>query len=545
MKYFNFKRYKFSTILKNLNILVSDFLNNFKYFTLKVFNYRKFFKYTDIIRLNFKKDIKYFSFKRSISYLLPKKILKSNNVLTIHLPAAIIFFGILYLLIPTFYNYDKSMIENIICKNNNIKCSLEGSISYRFYPTPRLKIKNVVINDYYKKENIFITAEKVIIKLSFKNLLAKEKHKFKKIELYNFKNYLDLRNFKKYINFKKVEIDYLPIIFKQGEIILFDEKNYVATISNVSLKIKFIKDFIKFNLKGKFLNSDILLDLKNQKLENKTSTDLLVKMKKLNFIAKINYSSEENDEKIKNGNFSFKKDKNKVTGIFNYDENKLEIKKSNIRNTFLDGKLEGLIDFFPYFNFDIDINLSSLNFTKVHNYISNLNETNKKKLFKINKKINGKLNLSTDKIYSKYNLIQSLESRLKFNNGNILIDQFLINLGKLGAADMLGVIDNSKKFTNLKFESNVFIDNSKKFLSKFNIYNVDEIQPNFFISGNFNLENLNASFYEISDDQPFSIDEINFIESEFNDLLLHDGYRSLFYFPDFKEFVKSISNADD
>ena len=545
MKYFNFKRYKFSTILKNLNILVSDFLNNFKYFTLKVFNYRKFFKYTDIIRLNFKKDIKYFSFKRSISYLLPKKILKSNNVLTIHLPAAIIFFGILYLLIPTFYNYDKSMIENIICKNNNIKCSLEGSISYRFYPTPRLKIKNVVINDYYKKKNIFITAEKVIIKLSFKNLLAKEKHKFKKIELYNFKNYLDLRNFKKYINFKKVEIDYLPIIFKQGEIILFDEKNYVATISNVSLKIKFIKDFIKFNLKGKFLNSDILLDLKNQKLENKTSTDLLVKMKKLNFIAKINYSSEENDEKIKNGNFSFKKDKNKVTGIFNYDENKLEIKKSNIRNTFLDGKLEGLIDFFPYFNFDIDINLSSLNFTKVHNYISNLNETNKKKLFKINKKINGKLNLSTDKIYSKYNLIQSLESRLKFNNGNILIDQFLINLGKLGAADMLGVIDNSKKFTNLKFESNVFIDNSKKFLSKFNIYNVDEIQPNFFISGNFNLENLNASFYEISDDQPFSIDEINFIESEFNDLLLHDGYRSLFYFPDFKEFVKSISNADD
>ena len=159
MKYFNFKRYKFSTILKNLNILVSDFLNNFKYFTLKVFNYRKFFKYTDIIRLNFKKDIKYFSFKRSISYLLPKKILKSNNVLTIHLPAAIIFFGILYLLIPTFYNYDKSMIENIICKNNNIKCSLEGSISYRFYPTPRLKIKNVVINDYYKKK-IFLLRQK-------------------------------------------------------------------------------------------------------------------------------------------------------------------------------------------------------------------------------------------------------------------------------------------------------------------------------------------------------------------------------------------------
>ena len=36
---------------------------------------------------------------------------------------------------------------------------------------------------------------------------------------------------------------------------------------------------------------------------------------------------------------------------------------------------------------------------------------------------------------------------------------------------MLGTINNDKKFTNFKFESNIFVDNQKKFLSKFGIYN--------------------------------------------------------------------------
>ena len=47
----------------------------------------------------------------------------------------------------------------------------------------------------------------------------------------------------------------------------------------------------------------------------------------------------------------------------------------------------------------------------------------------------------------------------EFNNGNLLIDQFLFNLDKLGAADLTGEINNDEKFSNLKFESNIFVDN--------------------------------------------------------------------------------------
>ena len=37
-------------------------------------------------------------------------------------------------------------------------------------------------------------------------------------------------------------------------------------------------------------------------------------------------------------------------------------------------------------------------------------------------------------------------------------------------------------------------------------------------------------------------EDVNFIEEEFNDLMLKDGYKNLFSFPKFVEFVKSITD---
>ena len=64
---------------------------------------------------------------------------------------------------------------------------------------------------------------------------------------------------------------------------------------------------------------------------------------------------------------------------------------------------------------------------------------------------------------------------------------------------------------------------------------------NIFISGFFDFQNLRSAFYEISDDEKLTNEDINFIEKEFNDFMLSDGYKNLFYFPKFKEFVKSIT----
>ena len=51
-----------------------------------------------------------------------------------------------------------------------------------------------------------------------------------------------------------------------------------------------------------------------------------------------------------------------------------------------------------------------------------------------------------------------------------------------------------KKLHNFKFESNVFVDNEKKFLSKFGIYKKKKIHLSLFISGNFDLDNIKNDF---------------------------------------------------
>lgn len=553
MKYINIKRYKFSTILKNCNTLIvknfntlgNNFLKIFESIDLKKYDLKKINKYLDIRSYNFTKITKYFDPRTYTISRIGKIKFISSKFLVFHLPASIIFFGLLYVVIPTFYNYDKSNIERVICKNQNIECLIRGEVNYSFYPTPRIRIKDLIINDLLEKKNTILTVERAAIKLSVKNLLAKEKHKFKSIQLNNFKINFNLKNLKKYKNIFTMKINLIPITFTKGQIIFFDEEDYVATINEANFNIKFIQDSIESILNGKFLDDNIYINLNSHKVDNKVSTDIILKMSDMNFLIKANLINSDKDKNITNGNILIKKGKNRITAVFDYKDNEFIINKSNLRNTFLDGKLEGKITLLPYFDFNLDLNLNSINFTKLYNYFLALDKNNQKNIFNINNKINGKLNLSSDRIYSNYNLVKSLESRIKFYNGNISIEQFLLNFGKLGAADMLGTIHNDKKFTNFKFESNVFIDNQKKFLSKFGIYNKQNIHSNLFISGNFDFKNTRISFYEISNDKKSSSEDINYIEKEFNDLMLENGYEQLFHFSKFKEFIKSITSENN
>ena len=588
MKYFNIKRNKFSTIFKNINfkryerILANvaefvifiieyvfsriyrnfnyirhhflktynkidfkkyNFSRIYRYIEIRRYNFSKIFKFVDLKRLNFNKAYKYFDIRRLDFYKKSKKIILINyKYLSIYFVAFVIFIGLVYLIIPTFYSYDKSKIEKAICKNKNIECLIRGEVNYSFYPTPRIKIKDLVINDLLEKKNTLLIAKSVAIKLSIKNLLMKKKQNFKEIELNNFNTNIDLKNLKKYINIFTKKINFIPVTFTRGKIIFFDEKNYVATINDTDLDLIIQEDSKEAKLRGKFLNDNIYINFSRKKINNKLSTDIILKISNLNLLTKANYINSKNDKNILNGNILIKKDSHRFVGVFDYKNNEITINKSNLKNIFLNGKLEGKIKILPYFNFDLDLSLNSINFTKLYNHFLNLDDKNQKNLFRINRKINGKLGLSSDKIYSKYNLVKSFESRIKFHNGNILVEQFLLNLGKLGAADISGTINNDKKFTNFKYESNLFIDNQKKFLSKFGIYNKKSIPSSLFVSGNFDLQNIRSSFYEISDNEKLGNEDVNFIEEEFNDFMLTDGYENLFRFPKFVEFVKSITS---
>ena len=95
-----------------------------------------------------------------------------------------------------FFNYDKSKLENTICKNLNIECSIQGKINYSFLPSPRIKIKDLIIQDFVDKKKTFGKIENVVIKLSLYNLSNKSKLNFTKIELQNAEINFDLSNLK-------------------------------------------------------------------------------------------------------------------------------------------------------------------------------------------------------------------------------------------------------------------------------------------------------------------------------------------------------------
>ena len=567
MKFGDFKIFKFSTVAKKI-IRIREYysrifkkIKNIPFYivdntvdSLKITISRikkisgfgvssllKIFEFADIRKWDLKKFLKYLNIRRYSFFDLKKISFSSYKSLPTYFIVFLIFFGLVYVSIPLFYKYNKADIEKAVCEKNKINCLIRGKVNYSFYPTPRIKIKDLVIKDFYNKNKILATVEQVDVKIAFKNLLNKKYQILKKVELKNAEINFDVKNLKKYGRYFVNEIRYIPTKFSGGKISFYDENNYIASIYEINLNLIFKENSKEALLKGKFLGDSIYINLENEKSENKYLTNLVLKMSNLNFLTKANFVNTTKDEDPINGNILLKKNKQRFVGEFNYKNNEIEISNSKLTNIFLEGELEGKIKILPYFDFNLDLNSKSMNFTKLYSHFLALDESKQKELFKINKKFNGKLNLSSDKIYSSYNLVKSFESRLKFNNGNIIVDQFLINLGKLGAADIAGTVSNDKKFTNFKYESNIFIDNQKKFLNKFGIYNKKNMPSNIFISGNFDLQNIRKSFYEISHESELNNEDINFIEKEFNNLMLRDGYKDLLRFPKFKEFLKLVT----
>ena len=556
MKYFNFKRYKFSTVFKNINFKRYNFYKFYKYFNFKAYNFSKVYKYFDFKGYNFSKVYKYLDFRRYNFYKIYKYLdfrrynfskitklisFKRYKQIPIYFFSFIILSIFIYLAAPIFYNYEKTSVENILCKDLNVKCSIKGKINYSFFPSPRIKVNNLNLSSLKEKSTNIGKVENVEIKISVYNLLNKKKFNFTSINLKNAKFDFDLNNFKQYTKILKNDSYSYPVILKKSEINFLDKKQFVASIKNINLKYKNKKNKDKISLKGKFLGDSINIKFENNKSNKEMSKKFVLKLAKSNLYAKVDIpNSNLNNSDTVSGSILFKQNKNRVTTMFDYKNNEIKLKSGNLRNTFLDGKLSGNIKFLPFFDFNLDVNLNGLNFNKFYSFFVSLNP---KDVFKLNKKINGKLNLSTNKVYSKYNLINSFESRFKFINGNITVEQLLLNMGKIGAADVTGVIKNDKKFAKFVFENNIFIDNLKRFYSKFGIYNKEKTSSSLFINGSFDLENLNLRFQEISNEEKLANDDVVYIEREFNDIMLTDGYVSLFDFVKLKEFIQQVVSS--
>ena len=73
------------------------------------------------------------------------QFVKKNKSYIFYCLIAIVAIFFVYLLIPNFFNYKKSYVQNIICEKINAKCLIKDKIKYTFFPSPRLKIKKLIL----------------------------------------------------------------------------------------------------------------------------------------------------------------------------------------------------------------------------------------------------------------------------------------------------------------------------------------------------------------------------------------------------------------
>ena len=493
-------------------------------------------------RYNFLKISKFFEFRRYnySRFLKYIKSIKYKNYLTYFFLTSVSL-GFIYLNIPFFYNYDNQNITEKICKTYNVDCVVNGKISYNFFPTPRLEVKNILIKNFVNKKENIGNIDNLTIKLSIYNLLDKTKFNIKKVELKSSEINLNSNAIGEYKKFVKNNFSNVPIYLLKSKINFFDEEKYITTIQDVYFKYNSKLSLDELTLKGSFIGDKIYINFKNKKKDNKNSKIFILKLFNFDLLTKINIADKSQNKNILTGDIFFQKDKSKLTSFFEYFDNKIILKEGNLKNSLLKGKLDGELRFLDFFDFDLNLNLNIFNFNRLRNLLALLNKEDKKKLFKINKKINGNLNLSADKIISKHSLIKSFESRIKFFNGNILAEQALFNLGKLGAADVTGIVKNDNKFSNFRFESNIYIDDLKYFSNKFGIYNREKTPYNLSISGNLDLLKFVFYLYEVIDENKYEKEKIEFLEKTFNEILLPNDYISLLDFNNLREFIKVVT----
>ena len=239
MKYINFKRYKFATFIKNINFKRYNFYKLQKYFNIQGFSFYNAFKYLNFKKINFYKFYKYFDYRRyNLSKVIKIIYFKKFKHVYLYLSGFIVFAIISYLSVPMFYKYDQLSYQKKLCNELNIKCIIKDKIKYSFIPSPRIKINNVIVKDFTKKDKNIGQIENVNIKLSIFNLLNKKNFNIKSIQLDNVQINLNLNNFNYYKNFFEKKLISKSIYLKRGTINFLDNEENLTSIQGIDLKYK-------------------------------------------------------------------------------------------------------------------------------------------------------------------------------------------------------------------------------------------------------------------------------------------------------------------
>ena len=432
----------------------------------------------------------------------------------------------IFLIIPNFFNYEKraKILKNHLSKKYNFELVSYKSIKFNSFLTPSLEINDAKINIKPSKINLFVKNIKLTPKLI--SIYNYDNFKTNKIFLKNNNITLEARELKDLGNY----------LINQNSKMKFDNLNLlIENNSNRLAEIKRIR-FSNFGYKKNLIRGEIFG--KNFKVKiNENFDKINFYLINSGFSSEMNLNSNNKNNKI-SGNFKTKILRTNIKFDFIYDNEKLEILNSYLRNKNLSLNSDSLVVLKPFLNITSNFLIEDINFDKLKSL--DLDKIlNSKEIIKM---ISSKNNL---KFFSKKfssDLIDELDLVVDLTYGNVdYKKKFLISNNLFNCNGNINLLE---EYPLLFFNCFFNLKNTQKFLKKFSINKkFKSKENNLHVQGSLNILNKKVNFLKISSNKNYKAtkEDLKYYKESFERIVFDKNFLEIFNFKKIKKFIFEIS----
>ena len=438
-------------------------------------------------------------------------IFKKKNIYKIILYLLIYFIVIFfaYFFTPNFFNYSPQLIEESLKQNNNFNIKNISKVSYKAFPTPRLRISGS--NFTFEEDILEVDGSEIDIILNSSSILNYKRLDYNKLLIKGGSTKININNANQLLNYFKKNKQ--KIFFKENNLILVQNNKDLFEINDSIIKVISANNQQQLTINGIFLNHKITF-LLDSKLENKSN--ITFKIPELDISSSIFLENKDNFSSF-NGLVNFEVLNNFFQIIFTKDKN-IKINKGYIRNNLINSSFEGDIAFKPNFFLNLDFEPTILNIEKLFSIIQKKFFSDDPSGLEIIKKINGSFNFKT-----------KFEGNVIFENGEILFKNF-----KIG------------KNNSLFFDAKIF-EFGKKGKIQFNLFKIIQYKKNFpkelKISG-FIIPSVSKVTFEkmLLNNKDYAAEKIKNYEKKFENEVIQNLLSNIFNDSKMSDFFKNFVN---
>ena len=433
--------------------------------------------------------------------------------------------SILFLVIPTFFNYEKrvKVLNNYLLKTYNFKISQYEKVEFKAFPLPKLIFKNININ--LNSSSIEMKVKNLKIYPKLLNIYNYENYRSNKIILKDSYGELKLNDSKMFIKYLLGQKN--RFFFDNLNININDLDNSVISIKNINFSnFGYKKNLVSgkaFSKNFKIKFNDNIDSINFKFLKTGIDTDIYLKDKKKSFISGVIKS------KILKTNVKFN---------FDYNKKSLNINNLYLRNKNLSLNSEVIILLDPFLDVRSKFQIEDIN-SKVFNNLNLdklLEAKDKFKQFNGTNDISFKSKKFNRSFINELNLIIDLAyGRLNFNKMTLI--------GK-NLFQCKGSVNLLEEYPILFFNCIIISDDKKEFLAKFNIKSKkknENFKLNF--TGNINVLNKKINFTKIFMNQNYeaSAEDLKYFKTTYEKIVFDRNFVEMFNIEKIKKFILEIS----